>query len=87
MARLFDCAARPAERIVTVGSLRAGKGHPARHAQVTADTEEEAAAAEAAGIEMVVCRAVGPHGSLSPRPSVLQRPSPMTTFCAPPFVR
>lgn len=57
MARLFDWAARPAERLVTVASLRNGKGHPARHAQVTADTEDEAAAAEAAGIEMVICRA------------------------------
>ena len=57
MARLFDWAARPAERLVTVGSLREGKGRAARHAQVTADTEDEAAAAEAAGIEMVVCRA------------------------------
>jgi 3-methyl-2-oxobutanoate hydroxymethyltransferase len=57
MERLFDWSARPAERLVTVGSLRAGKGHPARHAQVTADTGAEAAAAEAAGIEMVICRA------------------------------
>ena len=57
MERLFDWAARPAERLVTVGSLRSGKGTVARHAQVTADTAEEAAAAEAAGIEMVVCRA------------------------------
>lgn len=55
--RIFDWGARPAERLVTVGSLRAGKGAPARHAQVTADTAEEAAAAEAAGIEMVICRA------------------------------
>ncbi|MCL4069220.1 3-methyl-2-oxobutanoate hydroxymethyltransferase [Pseudomonas sp. GX19020] len=57
MPKIFDWAAQPAERMVTVGSLRAGKGTPARHAQVTADTAEEAAAAEAAGIEMVVCRA------------------------------
>lgn len=55
--RLFDWSARPCERVVTVASLRAGKGRPARHAQVTADTAEEAGAAEAAGIEMVVCRA------------------------------
>jgi 3-methyl-2-oxobutanoate hydroxymethyltransferase len=54
---LFDWSAKPCERLVTVASLRAGKGTPARHAQVTADTEEEAAAAEAAGIEMVVARA------------------------------
>ncbi|WP_112310457.1 3-methyl-2-oxobutanoate hydroxymethyltransferase, partial [Pseudogemmobacter bohemicus] len=57
MPKIFDWSARPAERLVTVGSLRAGKGAPARHAQVTADTAEEAAAAEAAGIEMVICRA------------------------------
>jgi len=57
MARLFDWSARPVERMVTVASLIAGKGTPARHAQVTADTAEEAAAAEAAGIEMVICRA------------------------------
>jgi 3-methyl-2-oxobutanoate hydroxymethyltransferase len=55
--RLFDWGARPVERLVTVASLQAGKGRPARHAQVTADTAEEAQAAEAAGIEMVVCRA------------------------------
>ncbi len=55
--RLFDWAARPCERLVTVASLRSGKGQPSRHAQVTADDAEEAAAAEAAGIEMVVCRA------------------------------
>ncbi len=57
MARLFDWSARPAERLVTVASLREGKGRPARHVQITADTEEEAAAAELAGIEMVLCRA------------------------------
>jgi 3-methyl-2-oxobutanoate hydroxymethyltransferase len=55
--RLFDWGARPVERLVTVASLRAGKGITARHAQVTADTADEAEAAEAAGIEMVVCRA------------------------------
>lgn len=55
--RLFDWGARPAERVVTVASLRAGKGRPGRHAQVTADSAEEADAAETAGIEMVVCRA------------------------------
>lgn len=57
MARLFDWSARPVERLVTVASLRTGKGQSARHAQVTADTAEEAAAAETAGIEMVICRA------------------------------
>ena len=38
MPKIFDWAAQPAERMVTVGSLRAGKGTPTRHAQVTADT-------------------------------------------------
>lgn len=57
MARLFDWSARQVERTVTVASLIAGKGTPSRHAQVTADTPEEAAAAEAAGIEMVISRA------------------------------
>jgi 3-methyl-2-oxobutanoate hydroxymethyltransferase len=58
MTRIFDWAARPAERLVTVAALRAAKGQSAHYAQVTADTEAEAAAAEAAGIEMVICRAV-----------------------------
>jgi 3-methyl-2-oxobutanoate hydroxymethyltransferase len=37
--------------------LRALKGGARRAAQVTAETADEAAAAEAAGVEMVVCRA------------------------------
>ena len=57
MARIFDWAAKPAERLVTVAALRAAKGQPANYAQITADTEAEASAAEAAGIEMVICRA------------------------------
>lgn len=57
MARIFDWAAKPAERLVTVAALRAAKGQPARYAQVTAETEAEAAAAEVAGIEMVISRA------------------------------
>lgn len=70
MERLFDWSARPAERMVTVGSLRAGKGRPARHAQVTADTAAEAAAAEAAGIEMVICRAANVAAVRSGAPRV-----------------
>jgi 3-methyl-2-oxobutanoate hydroxymethyltransferase len=57
VARIFNWAAGESERLTTVGALRAAKGQPASHAQVTADTADEAAAAEAAGIEMVVCRA------------------------------
>lgn len=57
MARIFSWAASESERLTTVGALRAAKGQPVSHAQVTADTADEAAAAEAAGIEMIVCRA------------------------------
>ncbi len=57
MSRIFSWAASDSERMTTVGALRAAKDQTARHAQVTADTAQEAAAAEAAGIEMVVCRA------------------------------
>lgn len=70
MPQLFDWSARPAERTVTVGSLIAGKGVCGRHAQVTADTAEEAAAAEAAGIEMVVCRAANVAAIRSGSPRV-----------------
>ena len=57
MPRIFDFGGREVERSVTVADLRALKGSGRHAAQVTADTTEEAAAAEAAGIEMVVCRA------------------------------
>lgn len=55
MPRILDYNGRDAERTVTVASIRALKGSGAQYAQVTASTEAEAAAAEAAGIEMVVC--------------------------------
>ena len=57
MPRIFDFGGRDVERVQTVAGLRALKGSGRRAAQVTAETAEEAAAAEAAGIEMVVCRA------------------------------
>ncbi|MER8826668.1 3-methyl-2-oxobutanoate hydroxymethyltransferase [Mesorhizobium sp. M0938] len=57
MPRIFDFGGREAERSVTVADLRALKGTGRHVAQVTAETAEEAAAAEAAGVEMVVCRA------------------------------
>ncbi|RWG06119.1 3-methyl-2-oxobutanoate hydroxymethyltransferase [Mesorhizobium sp.] len=57
MPRIYDWGAREAERIVTVADLRAARAAGKRYAQVTADTGEEAAAAEDAGIEMVVTRA------------------------------
>lgn len=57
MTRILDYNGRDAERTVTVAAIRALKGSGRRFTQVTAGTAEEAAAAEAAGIEMVVCLA------------------------------
>jgi 3-methyl-2-oxobutanoate hydroxymethyltransferase len=57
MPRIFDFGGREVERSITVAGLRALKGSGRQVAQVTAETAEEAAAAEAAGIEMVTCRA------------------------------
>jgi len=56
MPRIFDFGGREVERSLTVAGLRQLKGSGRHVAQVTAETAEEAAAAEAAGIEMVVCR-------------------------------
>ena len=55
LPRILDYNGREAERTVTVASIKALKGTTTQLAQVTASTEAEAAAAEAAGIEMVVC--------------------------------
>jgi 3-methyl-2-oxobutanoate hydroxymethyltransferase len=57
MPRIFDFGGRDVERSETVASLRALKGSQRRIAQVTAETSDEAAAAEAGGVEMVICRA------------------------------
>jgi 3-methyl-2-oxobutanoate hydroxymethyltransferase len=57
MTRILDFNGREADRTVTVASIVALKGSGQQYVQVTAGTEEEAAAAEAAGIEMVVCLA------------------------------
>jgi 3-methyl-2-oxobutanoate hydroxymethyltransferase len=57
MPRIFDFGGREVERSQTVAGLRALKGSGSHAAQVTAETADEAAAAEAAGVEMVVCRA------------------------------
>lgn len=57
MTRILDFNGRDADRTVTVASITALKGSGRRYVQVTAGTEEEAAAAEAAGIDMVVCLA------------------------------
>ena len=55
MPRIFDFGGREVERSQTVAGLRALKVRQA--AQVTAEMAEESAAAEAASVEMVVCRA------------------------------
>jgi len=57
MPRIFDFGGRDVERAQTVAGLRALKSAGGQAAQVTAETADEAAAAEAAGVEMVVCRA------------------------------
>ena len=57
MPRILDYNGRDADRTVTVASIVALKGEGTQLAQVTAGTAEEAAAAEAADIEMVVCMA------------------------------
>ena len=55
MPRILDYNGQDVTRTVTVASIVAQKGKSTQLAQVTAATAEEAAAAEAAGIEMVVC--------------------------------
>jgi 3-methyl-2-oxobutanoate hydroxymethyltransferase len=55
MKRILDYNGQDATRTVTVASIVARKGADLPLTQVTAATAEEAAAADAAGIEMVVC--------------------------------
>jgi hypothetical protein len=57
MPRIFDFGGRDVERAQTVAGLRVLKSAGRQAAQVTAEAADEAAAAEAAGVEMVVCRA------------------------------
>lgn len=57
MARILDYNGREAHRTVTVADITALRQQGTQLAQVTASTAAEAAAAEAAGIEMVVCMA------------------------------
>jgi 3-methyl-2-oxobutanoate hydroxymethyltransferase len=57
MTRILDFNGRDANRTVTVAAITALKGTHRQFTQVTAGSAEEAAAAEAAGIEMAVCLA------------------------------
>ncbi|MGI9271935.1 MAG: 3-methyl-2-oxobutanoate hydroxymethyltransferase [Woeseiaceae bacterium] len=56
MPTIFDSSGQEVERTTTVGTLIAARRSNAHSAQVTAESAEESAAAEAAGIEMIVCR-------------------------------
>jgi 3-methyl-2-oxobutanoate hydroxymethyltransferase len=55
--RILDYNGQNADRTVTVATIAGLKTEGRQIAQVTAGTADEAAAAEAAGIEMVVCMA------------------------------
>lgn len=57
VTRILDYSGQSVDRSATVASIRALKGSDARFAQVTASNGLDAAAAEAAGIEMLVCLA------------------------------
>jgi 3-methyl-2-oxobutanoate hydroxymethyltransferase len=57
MTRILDYTGQPADRSTTVADIVALQTSPGRLVQVTAGTADEAAAAEAAGIDMVVCMA------------------------------
>ncbi len=57
MTRILDYGGRDAERTATVASIRALKGSGQRFVQVTTGTADEAAAAEEAGVEMIICLA------------------------------
>jgi 3-methyl-2-oxobutanoate hydroxymethyltransferase len=56
MQRIFDFGGREVERVQTVAGLRALKGSGQRATQTTAETADEAAAADEARVEMIVCR-------------------------------
>ena len=57
MPRILDYNGREAHRTVTVASIIAARGSRPPLVQVTAGNADEAAAAEEAGIDMVVCMA------------------------------
>ncbi len=57
MPRILDYNGQDAERTVTVADIVSLEQQGKQLAQVTASTADESAAAEAAGIEMVVCMA------------------------------
>ena len=54
MKNIYTWAAVPAKRTLTVGDLKAAKGKK-KFTQVTANTIDEAEAAEKAGFDMIIC--------------------------------
>ncbi len=52
--RVYTWAAQPVTRSLTVADLKAGKGRR-KWTQVTANTADEASAAAAAGLDMIIC--------------------------------
>ena len=56
MKNVYTWAAKPAKRTITVGDLKAAKGKR-KFTQVTANSAEEAEAAEKAGFDMIISNA------------------------------
>ena len=56
MKNIYTWAAKPAKRTLTVGDLKAAKGKR-KFTQVTANSVEEAEAAEKAGFDMIISNA------------------------------
>jgi len=56
MKNIYTWAAQPAKRTLTVADLKAAKGKK-KFTQVTANSNEEADAAEKAGFDMIICQA------------------------------
>ena len=57
MRRVYTWAAKPATRTLTVADLQANKGK-VKWTQITANTPEEAIAADQAGLDMIICNSV-----------------------------
>ena len=56
MKNIYTWAAQPAKRTLTVADLKLAKGKK-KFTQVTANTIDEASAAEKAGFDMMICQA------------------------------
>ena len=66
MKKIYTWAAQPANRTLTVDDLKKAKGKK-KFTQVTANTIDEAEAAEKAGFDMIICNACLLYTSPSPR--------------------